>query len=61
MLGTDKGTWVVPRDDRADFLGGANLDNGNPEILPQTIQRFFKFLPGNQKHVFLEQMNEQSS
>jgi hypothetical protein len=31
MLGTDKGTWVVPRDDRADFLGGANLDNGNPD------------------------------
>jgi hypothetical protein len=31
MLGTDKGTWVVARDDRADFLGGANLDNGNPD------------------------------
>jgi hypothetical protein len=37
----------------ADFLAGANLDNGNPEILPHSIRQFFKFLPGEQKHAFL--------
>jgi hypothetical protein len=28
----------------ADFLAGANLDNGNPEILPHSIRQFFKFV-----------------
>ena len=37
----------------ADFLAGANLDNGNPEILLSSITRFFKFLPGKQRQQFL--------
>ena len=45
----------------ADFLGGANLDNENPETLLQTIRRFFKFWPGEQKHAFLGQTNELAS
>jgi hypothetical protein len=42
----------------ADFLAGANLENGNPEILLQSVRRFFAFLPGQLKHAFLEQTHE---
>jgi hypothetical protein len=45
----------------ADFLAGANLEDGNPEILLQSIQQFFKFLPGEQQHAFLEQFNGRAS
>jgi hypothetical protein len=38
----------------ADFLAGANLDNGNPETLLFSMMRFFKFLPGDQRQAFLE-------
>ncbi len=37
----------------ADFLAGANLDQGDPEILLKSISRLYKFLPGEQKHQFL--------
>jgi len=44
-----------------DFLAGAHLEDGNPEILLQSILQFFKFLPGEQKHAFLEQLNGRAS
>jgi hypothetical protein len=31
----------------ADFLAGANLHNGNPEMLLYSMTRFFKFLSEN--------------
>ena len=45
----------------ADFLAGANLDNGNPAVLLQAISRFFKFLPGEQKQEFVERLTEKAS
>jgi hypothetical protein len=45
----------------ADFLAGANLDNGNPQILLQSIRQFFKFLPGEQRQQFLAQANQKAS
>jgi hypothetical protein len=45
----------------ADFLAGANLDNGNPEILLHSIQQFFKFLPGEQRQAFLAQAHQKAS
>jgi hypothetical protein len=45
----------------ADFLAGANLDNGSPDILLHSIARFFKFLPGEQKHAFLSQANHRTA
>jgi hypothetical protein len=36
----------------ADFLAGANLGNGNPEILLSSVFRFFKFLPTEQRQRF---------
>ena len=61
MLGTDKSRGYCLEMICADFLAGANLDNGNPEILLSSMTRFFKFLPGEQRHVFLENLREKAS
>ena len=53
MLGSDKSRGYCLEMICADFLAGANLDSENPEILLQSIRRFFTFLPQEQKHVFL--------
>jgi hypothetical protein len=45
----------------ADFLAGANLDNGNPDTLLFSMARFFKFLPEDQKQIFLENLPEKAS
>jgi hypothetical protein len=47
MLGADKSRGHSLEMICADFLVGANLEYGNPEILLQSIMRFFKFLPGH--------------
>src|SRR6202008_4151769 len=61
MLGTDKSRGYCLEMICADFLAGAHLGDGNPEILLQSIQQFFKFLPGEQQHAFLEQFNGRAS
>ena len=61
MLGTDKSRGYCLEMICADFLAGANLENGNPEILLQSITRFFKFLPGEERRAFLEQVSEKAS
>ena len=61
MLGTDKSRGYCLEMICADFLAGASLENGSPEILLQAISRFFKFLPGLEKQVFLEQVGEKAS
>ena len=45
----------------ADFLAGANLDDGDPEMLLFSMTRFFKFLPGEQKQAFLGSLSEKAS
>jgi hypothetical protein len=44
----------------ADFLAGANLDNGDPETLLFSMTRFFKLLPGDQRQEFLEAVSEKA-
>jgi hypothetical protein len=61
MLGTDKSRGYSLEMICTDFLAGAHLEDGNPEILLQSIQQFFKFLPCEQKHAFLEQLNGRAS
>jgi hypothetical protein len=61
MLGSDKSRGYCLEMICADFLAGANLDNGNPEILLRSIRQFFKFLPGEQQHAFLEQVSQKPS
>jgi hypothetical protein len=53
MLDTDKSRGYCLEMTCADFLAGANLDNGNPEILLHSIRQFFNFLSGEQRQAFL--------
>jgi hypothetical protein len=53
MLGSDKSRGYCLEMICADFLAGAHLDSGHPEILLKSIVHFFKFLPADQKHSFL--------
>jgi len=61
MLGTDKSHGYCLEMIRADFLAGAHLDNGNPEILLNSISRYYKSLPGEQRQTFLENLREKAS
>jgi hypothetical protein len=57
MLGTDKSRGYCLEMICADFLAGANLDGGNPQMLLHSAQRFFNFLPPQQKQAFLTRLN----
>src|SRR5438128_9168745 len=59
MLGTDKSRGYCLEMICADFLAGANLDNGNPEALLHSMSRFFKFLSGEQRQAFVQYVAEQ--
>jgi len=61
MLGTDKSRGYCLEMICADFLAGANLDNGNPEILLQSISRHYSFLPIAQKQAFLAAIERNAS
>ncbi len=61
MLGTDKSRGYCLEMICADFLAGAHLDNGNPEILLNSISRYYKFLPGEQQQAFLDNLREKAS
>ena len=53
MLGSDKSRGYCLEMICADFLAGANLDQGDPEILLKSVSRLYKFLTGEHKHLFL--------
>ena len=61
MLGSDRSRGYCLEMICADFLAGANLDNGNPETLLFSMTRFFRLLPGQQRQAFLEQINAKTS
>ena len=61
MLRTDKSRGYCMEMICADFLAGAHLDDGNPEILLNSISRYYKFLPGEQEQAFLEDLREKAS
>ena len=61
MLGSDKSRGYCLEMICADFLAGSNLDNDDPTVLLQSMSRFFKFLPGEQRQAFLHEMVEQAS
>jgi hypothetical protein len=54
MLGSDRSRGYCLEMICADFLAGANLDNGDPETLLFSMKRFFGLLPEGQKQAFLE-------
>ena len=61
MLGSDRSRGYCLEMISADFLAGANLDNGDPETLLFSMTRFFKFLPSQQRQVFLHAIVPQAS
>ena len=61
MLGSDKSRGYCLEMICADFLAGANLDNGNSQVLLQSVLRFFKFLPGEEKKAFLDHFAQKAS
>ena len=61
MLGTDKSRGYCLEMICADFLAGANLENGNPEALMCSLQTYFRFLPSQQKQDFLTEISQKSS
>jgi hypothetical protein len=61
MLGTEKSRGYCLEMICADFLAGANLENGDPEILLQSTLRLFKFLPNPEKISFLQHIAGKAS
>jgi hypothetical protein len=61
MLASDRSRGYCLEMICADFLAGANLDNGDPETLLFSMTRFFKFLPGAQRLAFLGGLGEKAS
>jgi len=56
MLGSDKSRAYCLEMICADFLAGANLDNGNPQALLMSLRRFFGLLSSPQQQEFLSEM-----
>jgi hypothetical protein len=57
MLGSDKSRGYCLEMICADFLAGANLESDDPKILLQSMMRFFKFLPDQERNTFFEEVN----
>ena len=60
MLGSNRSRGYCLEMICADFLAGANLDNGDPETLLFSMTRFFRFLPAEHKQEFLEGLNDKA-
>jgi hypothetical protein len=61
MLGSDRSRAYCLEMICADFLAGANLDNGDPETLLFSMTRFFGFLPAEQQKSFLADAEAKAS
>jgi hypothetical protein len=61
MLGSDRSRGYCLEMICADFLAGANLDHGDPEMLRFAMTRFFKFLPEEQRQAFLGDVSDKAS
>jgi len=60
MLGSDKSRGYCLEIICADFLAGANLEHDNPGVLLQSALRFFQFLPGEERRVFVDSVAQES-
>jgi len=56
MLGSDKSRGYCLEMICADFLAGANLENGDPDVLLLSLERSFRFLAAPQQQRFLDRM-----
>ena len=58
MLGSDKSRGYCLEMICADFLAGAHIDGSNPELLLQSICRYYQFLPKPQQETFLSTVRQ---
>jgi len=58
MLGSNKSRGYCLEMICAEFLAGANLDHGRPEVLLRSAIHFFKFLPGEQQRAFAQALQK---
>ena len=58
MLGSDKSRGYCLEMICADFLAGANLDSGNPDVLLWSVSRLFKLLPGQQQQQLVAELQQ---
>jgi hypothetical protein len=61
MLGSDKSRGYCLEMICADFQAGAHMDGSNPEMLLQSISRYYGFLRGPQREAFLSEVNQKVS
>jgi hypothetical protein len=61
MLGSDKSRGSCLEMICADFLAGAHMDNGDSEILLNSISRYYRFLPEEQKQKFLSAVSSRAA
>ena len=61
MLGSDKSRGYCLEMICADFLAGAHLDGSDPDVLLQSISRYYQFLPTQQQEVFLSKVGPKAS
>jgi hypothetical protein len=59
MLGSDRSRGYCLEMICADFLAGANLDNGDPDVLVRALTTSLKFLSQDQRQAFLTSLNGQ--
>ena len=59
MLGSDRSRGYCLEMICADFLAGANLDNGDPDVLVRALTTSLKFLSQAQRQAFLTSLNGQ--
>ena len=60
MLGSDKSRGYCLEMICADFLAGAHMDGNDPEVLLQSISRYYKFLPSAQREAFLSSVSQKA-
>jgi hypothetical protein len=60
MLGSDKSRGYCLEMIYADFLAGADLDSGQPDVLLQSLSHLYRFLPGNQQQAFVQLVSAKS-
>jgi len=58
MLGSDKSRGYCLEMICADFLAGAHLEGGSPQILLLSMMRLFRLLPAPLRQEFLQQVTE---
>ncbi len=58
MLGSDRSRGYCLEMICADFLAGANLENGGPNVFLLSINHLFGLLPAAQKQQFLQSVRD---